>query len=135
MKTLTEEIKERMISNLENMEGIEVYGCDLGYSIFESENINCTATYSTYKAREWIKEYFNELGEVVEHMNSAGYNIPNVFDEPEQFMVQVMLEYSYAVIAKCSIVDENWNEEVTLDEKAIKLIVEQVNEVDEYNLF
>lgn len=56
--------KNYAITELEEMKGYDrsIYLCDLGMELTHAINCNCTATYSTWKAKEYIKEWFDEAG-------------------------------------------------------------------------
>lgn len=130
MTTLKNWMIGEMEMELSNMIGNTTYGCDLGYGIFETANVDGSYTYSTHKAKEWIREYFDELGDVVEEIqfNLGENSVANCFNEPEKFMVQIMLESSSSLIAQCKTVEENWNNEIELTEETIKQIIEELRE-------
>ena len=125
-------LKNWMINEMEmqvsDMIGQEIYGCDLGYQLFDNANCDGSYTYSTHEAKEWIREYFDELGDVVEEIqfNLGENSVANCFNEPEKFMVQIMLEMSSSIIAQVSIVDENWNNEFILTKEVIEEITKEL---------
>ena len=126
---------DEMKNHLENMEGLTVYGADLGYAIFESENIDGSYTYSSHEAKEWIKEYFDELGELVEEITAqlGAETIPNVFDNPEAFQVVIMLECSSFLCGRCKTIENAWDEEITLTEEVIKNICKELENLKAVN--
>ena len=107
------------------------YGCDLAYSLFESENIDGTFTYNTYEAEEWIKIYFDEIGEVVEdiELNLGKESIPNPFTNAEQFQIVIILEVSQYLLSRCEYIEDNWNNEIELTGDVVELIIEQLNKL------
>lgn len=123
-KWLIEEIKE----HLYNYEGSEVYACDLAYTIFEGENIDGSYTYSTFDAKEWIKRYWEDIGEVVEEIKFqlGSECIPNVFEEPEKFQVVIVLEGASYILSQCEYIDKHWNDKITLTKTNIKKIISQL---------
>ena len=127
--TLKQFMVDAITDKLEEMEGQEVYGCDLGYQLFEEANINGSYTCNAYEAKQWIKEHFDELGEVVEDIkfNLGAESIPNIFDNPEAFQVVCMLELSSTLIGQCQTVDENWNNTIELTAETIKQIIKELN--------
>ncbi len=135
MKTLKAWIIDEMISELKEMEGRTVYGCDLGFSIFESANVDGSYTYSTYEAINWIKKYFDDLGEIVEETTAEGLTPPNVFDKPESFMVFIMLECSSYLTGKCKFIEDNWNDEIELNKKNINRICKELKEIKKERYF
>ena len=128
---MKKEILNDLIEKLNDYEGQKVYACDLAYTLFEGYNMDGSITYSTYKASEWIKKYFDELGEVVEEIkwNLGSEFIPNIFDEPEKFMVVIYLEVGASLLSQCKFIDDNWNDEIELTDENINTIKEQLQEV------
>ena len=121
---LIEEIKD----HLYNYEDCEVYACDLAYTIFEGENIDGSYTYSTYEAKEWIKKYWEDIGEVVEEIKFqlGSECIPNVFEEPEKFQVVIVLEGANYILSQSEFIDDKWNDKIILTKKNIKKIISQL---------
>jgi hypothetical protein len=131
MDTLKNFVIDAMIVELNEMEDREIYGADLGYEIFETANCNGSYTCDAQEAKEFIKDYFESIGEVVEDIkfNLGTENIPNPFTESERFQVVIMLEMSSSLIAQVSIVDENWNNEFTLTKETIEKITKELEEM------
>jgi hypothetical protein len=76
-----------------------------------------------------VASCFDELGEIVEEMTEEGLAPCNVFDNPECFMVQIMLYVAGQLLGQCDTVNEFWNEEQELTEEIIAKIKEELNEV------
>ena len=127
--TLKQFMVDAITDKLEEMEGQEVYGCDLGYQLFEEANVNGSYTCDAFEAQKWIREHFDELGEVVEDIkfNLGAESVPNCFDNPEAFQVVCMLELSATLIGQCQTVDENWNNTMELTPETIKQIIKELN--------
>lgn len=137
---MKKDIIERIIDKLYDYEGTEVYACDLGYKLFEGENIDGTFTYSSYEAKQWVKENFDDIGEVWEELQFqfGGDFLKdyNMFDNPEKFMVLIILESASYLIGKCKLIEDNWNDEITLDKKTIETLKEQLKELDDgYSIY
>ena len=128
------EIIGRIIDKLNDYEESEVYSCDLAYTLFEDENIDGTFTYNTYEAKEWIKSNWEEIGEVWEELNfqfdSEFMNKNNPFENPESFMVIIILESASYLLSCCEFIDKHWNDKITLSKKNIKTITNQLKELD-----
>ena len=122
------EVAERMADKFSSYEGVSVYGCDLSFKLFECENIDGSITYSTYKAKEWIKEHFDELGEIVERMqDELEYNAgADIFDNPEKFMVSVYLWVASEICGTLETVNEFWNDSEELTAELIEKITEEL---------
>lgn len=129
--TLKNYVIDAMIDELGCMEDREIYGADLGYEIFSEANCNGSYTCSTHEAEMFIKEYFEDIGEVLDNIkfNLGPENIPNPFTESERFQVVIMLEMCSSLIAQVSIVDENWNNEFTLTKETIEKITKELEEM------
>lgn len=130
-KSYVDYCKDFIIDNLPNYEDQEVYMCDLGYKLTESINIDGSATYSTYEAKEYIKAWFDEAGEVYEYQKANyGECLHNPFEEPEAFHVCMIIEGVNALLAQCETVNNAWNDETELTIENIHAILEELKEVD-----
>ena len=92
MKKFTTELKETIIDRLNDYKNTTVYGCDLAYTLFESENTNSSVLCNTYLTKEFIKENFDLFGDLVEYVNDNLDMKLNPFTEPENAHVILMLE-------------------------------------------
>ncbi len=133
MKTIKAEVAEDLADKLNNYEGQSVYGCDLAFTLFECYNADGSVTYSTYEAKEWIKNHFDELGEIVEEMRDnweydAGADI---FDNPEKFMTSVYLWIASEICGSLTSVQEFWNDSEELTAELIEKITNELNEIAE----
>lgn len=132
IKSYTEYVKDFITDSLPEFEGREVYGCDLGYAITESINIDGTATYSTYEAMEYIKEWWFDAAEVYQYQkDNYGEVLQNPFENPEAWMVCMIIEGVNAILGQCETVEEFWNDETELTEEIIDKILEYVDSVEE----
>lgn len=128
------ELKEWLIGEIESAlkdyEGARVYGCDLAYTIFEGANADGSYTCSTYQAKEWIKKYWDEIGEVVEEIKFqfGSEFIPNVFDEAEKFQVVIILEGANYILSHSKTVEHYWDDEFELTKSRINKIVKEIKE-------
>ena len=131
MDTLKNFVIDAMIDKLNEMEGREIYGADLGFEIFSEANCNGSYTCSAIEAENFICKYFSEIGEVVEDIkfNLGAEFIPNCFLQSEKFQVVIMLEMSNSLCGQCEFVNTNWNNEIELTEENIKLIISQLEEL------
>lgn len=128
--------KNYIIDHIKDWKEETKYACDLGNYLTEGPNIDGTLTYSTYMAKEYIREWWYEAGEYWEYeKNNFGENLHNPFDNPGAYMVCMVIEGVNAILSRCQYIEDNWNEEITLDEDTIKMIIEQVNEQDDDELF
>ena len=99
MLKLEKFVKEEIEIRLKDLVGNNVYLEDLGYRLFENENINGTYSYNRYDSIQWIKDYFEELDEIVEEYEiEFGYSVPNPFSEPEKFQLVIILYISNRLV-------------------------------------
>lgn len=134
MTSYVEYVKEFINDNLPEYEGQSIYGCDLAYAITESINVDGTATYNTYEAKQYIKEWFDEAVDVYQYqVDNYGQALHNPFENPEAFMVCMIIEGVSSILGQCEVVndDDVWNYETEWTEELINKILEYVKTVDE----
>lgn len=126
LNDLEKDVLERMIDHLDDLEGRDGYVSELAFTLFEAENIDGSMTYNTYKAEQWIAEHFRDLGDVVEDMSVAWDITPNPFNNPEAFMVQVVIYIAEQLVYESAYLQRGRDEEeidaITYDEETVALI-------------
>ena len=124
-------VKDIIVNELYNYENMSFYGCDLGYGLLEGYNIDGVYFYNSYRAIEFIKENFEDFGEIVEEVSfQLGVeSIPNIFENPDRFCVVCFLEVASYILGRCGFVDKMWNEEIVLTEEVVKQIESELKEV------
>lgn len=129
--SLKDFVKDILIEELENYKDTTSYGCDLSYTLLEGYNIDGVYFYNNYKAIDFIKKHFEDFGEVVEEITFqlGSENIPNIFDEPDSFCVVCFIEIASYLLSQCKYVDDNWNNKITLNDRTIKIINQELEEV------
>lgn len=129
LNKIENEVKELLKEKLTDYEGHIAYGADLSWDLLEVENCDGTITYDRQQAIAWIKENFDLLDEVVEEieLNLGKESIPNVFSEPEKFMVVVYLEVAGGLLSNCKYIDDNWNNEIELTKEVVSSITKQLD--------
>ena len=129
MNNLEKWVIGEMIEHLQKMEGQVVYGCDLAFKMFENENVTGSYTCSSYSSNQWIKEYWDELSEVVEDYEFNYGELPtNPFKNSEVFQMQIILHMASSLVAKSDYIEENWNEEIEMTSDIIEKIVAEWSE-------
>ena len=117
-------MKEEIIKRLQDLEGEYVALYDLWYKLFEYENCNGSFG-SSFAARKWIKDYFEELADVVESYISEYGDLPNPILEPEKFQIIMILHLSgemlTAAIYNADLVEDG---EIELTAEIIDKIIE-----------
>ena len=126
MNELEKWVLQEMVEHLEDLEGQVVYGCDLAFTLFESENNTGSYTCNAYEAGKWIKEYWDYLGEVVEDYEFNYGQLPvNPFANKETFQLQIIIFLASRLADESTFIEVNWNEEIELTEETIEQIVSE----------
>ena len=101
--SLTDYCHNVIKDNIDNYNGQEMYIEDLASAICEGMNADGTATYSSRKAEEYLKEWWDDCGDYLNFLNeSYGETNANPFWEPEQFMVGMVSE-GVRIIIGCTL--------------------------------
>ncbi len=130
LETLTDYCKDFIISNIDGYSDQSIYGCDLGYTITEGINADGSCTYSTYKAKEYIKFWWDEASDYFQYeKDNFGENLHNPFESPEAFMVCMVIQGVNSLLSQISFIDKNWNNEIELTEKNIKKIIRKIKDL------
>lgn len=131
MESFVEYCKNYVLDHIEEYEHSFVYGADLSWILTEEPNTNGTLTFSTEKAKEYLREWWTECGEYWEYeKDNFGEHTHNPFDEPEAYMVCMVIEGVASLLANAPVVDEHWNDSFELDADAIASIKEYVEGFD-----
>lgn len=132
IESYVEYVKNFIADKLPEYEGTEVYGCDLGYTITEGINADGSATYNRQKAMDYVKEWFEEAAEVYRYqVENYGQASQNPFENPEAWMVCMIIEGVNSILGQCDVVEDFWNDEIELTEEIIQKILAYVQEVEE----
>ena len=123
--------KDFIIDNIEGYEDENIYMCDLGNYITEGINVDGSATYSTYEAKEYIKEWFDEAGEVYQYqVANYGQRYQNPFENPEAFHVCMIIEGVNNILNQCETIQKYCNDEKELNKKLINKIIKEVKQIE-----
>lgn len=123
--------KNYILDHIGEFEGQMAYGCDFGYALTQEPNANGTLTFSRYDAKEYLREWFDECGEYWWHeeMYFGGHE-HNPFNNPEAYMVCMVIAGVNAILANEPHIEENWNDEFELTAEVIESIKVYVEEFD-----
>ena len=130
MKKLTTELKETIIDRLNDYKNTTVYGCDLTYTLYESENITGSVLCNTYATKEFIKENFDLFDDLVQYVENNIDIVLNPFTEPEKAHVILMIEASQNLLSNLDFILNNWNDKFKLTDEVIKEITDQLRELN-----
>lgn len=134
---IKEFVKEEIIDKLENLKGFEEqhYMCDLSYTLFESENMNGAYFCSNYTAKKWVNKNFEHIGEIAEEIKFqfdaeyANKILLDIFDNPDRFIVVIVLEVASYLISRCETAEKNWNENITLTDEILDNLIKEIKEL------
>lgn len=131
--SIKEFVINQLLDKLDDYEDIECYGADLGYTLYDGENADGVIFYSTKESKDWIKEYFEDLDEIIEELNfqlGTEYMAKfNPFSEPDKFVLIVVMEVASYLIGQCKTVEKNWNNEFKLTKNKINAIKKELKEM------
>lgn len=124
MNTLKAEIMQDILSKLDDYVSsnteIEDNPRDVAFTLWETENVNGSITFSAYESKKWVKTHFDDLNEVVEEYNFSTGEALNPFSSPEAFQVIVTIEVT------CDLICEVWEDGMTT-----KDLIEALEELQE----
>lgn len=127
------EVKDLMKSRLEEYKDISITASSLAGLLFEEERSNMSHTCNTYQSKEWIKENFSDISELIPELsydNDGNYHNTNPFTNPELFQVDIMLKVGDYMLGKCSEVEKYGNDEILLTDKKIDEIKQELDMLD-----
>lgn len=127
-------VKDEVIERLEDLKGYEEshYLCDLGYTLFESENVNGAYFCSNYTAKKWVNKNFEHIREIAEEIkfqfgaDYANKVLLDVFNDSDRFIVVIVLEVASYLISRCETADKYWNDEITLTDDILNNLIEEI---------
>lgn len=126
LNNLEKDVLSMMIDNLYTLEGYDGNVSDIAFDLFACENASGSITYSAWRATEWIKDHFEDLGDVVEEVQNEGDIKLNPFSNPEAFQVQVVLYLAEQLVDQSPYLARGLYEEecdaITYDTETLNLI-------------
>jgi len=131
MESFKDYCKNYILDHIDEYDGQTHYGCDFGFTLTDAPNVDGTLTYSAYEAKEYLREWWDECGAYWDYeMNNFDEHPHNPFDEPEAYMVCMVIEGVNAILANEPHIEESWNDKLELTEEVIEDIKKYVEEFD-----
>lgn len=127
--------KDFILDKIEDYEGSDVYGADLGIDLTEGINADGTFTYSTEKAKKYLQDWWADAAEYSEYEEMNFGQRSNPFENVEAFIVRMVIEGVRTILSRCQFIDNKWNDKFELTEEVITTIKEQVEEQTDDELF
>lgn len=125
MKNFSEFCKDYLLEKLDEYEGTMSYGCDLTYNLCEECNANGSLTYSRKTAIEYLCEWWYDAADFSEYEQMSFGERSNPFENPEAYMVRMVIGGIGYLLSQCAVIDEAWNDELELTPEVIEAIKEQ----------
>ena len=81
---------------------------------------------------EWVNKNFEYIGEIAEEIKfqfDAEYSnkiLLDIFDNPDRFIVVIVLEVASYLISRCDTADKYWNDEITLTDEILNNLIEEI---------
>lgn len=123
--------KDYIKDHINDYVGNAYYMCDLGSEITDGPNCDGTLTYSRAEAKDYIREWWGDAAEYWDYEKSNfGKNTHNPFDNPEAYMVCMVIEGVRSLLSQCTEVDEQWNDKVELTQELADSICQQIDELN-----
>lgn len=123
--------RETIKDNLPEYVGLDVYMCELGWLLTNEMNSDGTFTYSRSEALDYLREWWDEAAGYWDYEKfKFGENCHNPFDNPEAYLVCMVIEGVNSILSQCHEVIDNWDDEVKLSQEMCDSIIEQLDELD-----
>ena len=111
---IKDEIKD-MIMDYE-----DVYGSDLAYEMYNNDYY----IIGTYKAKQFLKEYFDDMCECLEQYQEEVGEVYKDITNPEKVASLLALFVAQDVLSESKVLDDKWNE--ALEESDLEQIKEEL---------
>ena len=129
-------LKDLLCEQLREYEDRSFYGSDLAYKILECYNVDGTITYSTYKAKKYLQQWWDDAADYFQYEKDNFGEAHNPFENPEAFMVCMCIEGANTIFNKCPTVETFWDDDTKLTSELIENIITEIKEISDYeNLF
>ena len=128
--------KNHIISHLDDYEGYTHYGCDWADYLTEAMNADGSFTYDREQAKDYMREWWQDCDDFSEYEQLNFGQRTNPFENPEAFLVCMVIEGVRGLMGQVPIIEKHWNENLELTPKVIKTIKKQVTALnDETEVF
>lgn len=132
-KNFDDYIQGYICDELDNLKGQDIYADDLASRLTETDNINGSVFCSTYKAEEFIKQYWDEAVKTMKGLNNEyGYSDGDVLQhwnpltKPEAFQFVMTDEGVRCFLGKSDYLNNKAGESILLDDLTIARIKEDL---------
>ena len=98
----------------------DVYGCDLAHEMYNNDYY----IIGTYKAKQFLKEYFDDMCECLEQYQEEFGEVYKDITDPEKVASLLTLFVAQDVLSESKVLDDKWNE--ALEESDLEQIKEEL---------
>lgn len=128
--------KDFIKNHIEDHLGRTVYACDFASDITMGINVDGSATYSTYLAKEYLKEWWDEAADYFSYeKDNFGEVLHNPFENPEAYMVCMVIKGVEYLMSRVKEINEAWNDQIEVTQELRDSIVAQLDEVEMYDSY
>ena len=128
--------KDFIKNHIEDHLGRTVYACDFASDITMGINVDGSATYSTYKAKEYLKTWWDEAADYFQYeKDNFGENHHNPFENPEAYMVCMIITGVGCLMAQVKEINEAWNDHIEVTQELCDSICKQLDDIEMYNCY
>lgn len=127
--------KDFIKNHIEDHLGQTVYACDFASEITMGINVDGSATYSTYEAKEYLKEWWDEAADYYQYEeDNIGEHRWNPFENPEAYMVCMIIQGVDLLMSKIKEIEEAWDDQIEVTQELCNSICQQLDDIDMYNI-
>lgn len=107
MDTFLQYCRDYIKDNIHDYVGQDHYASDLSYTLTQGPNANGTLTFNRHDAMEYLREWWWDCADYFDwEVDNLGC-VRNPFDNPEAYMVCMVIEGVNILISQCSFMDEH----------------------------
>lgn len=126
--------KDFIKDNIRDHLGRTVYACEFASEITMDINMDGTATYSTYEAKQYLKEWWDEAADYFRYeKDNFGENLHNPFENPEAYMVCMVIKGVDCLMAQVKEIYDAWNDQIYVTHELCDSICEQLEDIEMYD--
>lgn len=122
--------KNHIAEKIYDFVGSKHYGADFSFALTQEENTNGTLTFNRVAAIEYLNEWWCDCADYWNYeKDNFGEHYHNPFDEPEAYMVCMVITGCESLLGQTEALQEVWNDEFELTQELADKILEQVNDI------
>ena len=131
MKDFKEYCKDYIVDHIDEFVGQNFYGSDLCYELTQEPNSNGTLTFCREEAVCYLKDWWVDAAKYWDYeKDNFGENTHNPFDNPEAYMVCMVIEGVASILGNAPHIEDYWNDEFELTQEMAEDIKYYVTDFD-----